>query len=175
MPRRILNRLLPSQATLRQRWYLRPFDALLHDPSLWSTHRRNTTRAMALGILIAFIPFPAHTFLAGLAAIYFRVNVPVAILASWITNPITIGPLYYGCYRLGLLLMGKQATTDREGFFSINLGHLLEDVGEPLLVGCLVSGVAIAGLAYWSVNRLWVWHVRRRFSRRRNLLRTPQP
>jgi uncharacterized protein (DUF2062 family) len=116
-----------------------------------------------------------HTFLAGVTAIYFRINVAVAILASWITNPITIGPLYYGCYRLGLLLMGRQATTDREGFFSINLGNLLEDVGEPLLLGCLVSGVAIAGLAYWSVNRLWVWHVRRRFSRRRNLLRTPQP
>lgn len=130
---------------------------------------------MALGILIAFIPFPVHTFLAGVTAIYFRINVAVAILASWITNPITIGPLYYGCYRLGLVLMGRQATTDREDFFSINVGNLLEDVGEPLLVGCLVAGVAIAGLAYWSVNRLWVWHVRRRFSRRRTLLRTPQP
>lgn len=174
MPRRILRKILPSQATLRDRWFLRPFDALLHDPSLWSTHRRNTTRSLALGIFIAFIPFPVHTVLAGVSAIYLRTNVPVAILASWITNPITFGPLYYGCYRLGLLLSGKQATTDREGFSGIGVGNMLEDIGEPLLLGCLVAGAAISGLCYWSVNRLWVWYVRRRFGRRRSLARKAQ-
>jgi uncharacterized protein (DUF2062 family) len=167
MPRKFLRRVLPSQATIRQQWFLRPFKALLHDPALWATHRRNVLRALALGIFICFIPFPVHTALAAITALYLRVNVPVAILASWISNPLTFGPMYYGAYRLGVVILGSSAEADPAQFSGGELDSPLLDIWPPLLVGCLISGLILALLSYWLLNRLWVWRVRRRFQRRR--------
>ncbi len=166
MPRKFLRRILPSQATIRKQWFLRPFNALLHDPALWATHRRNVLRAMALGIFICFIPFPIHTALAAVTALYFRVNVPVAILASWISNPLTFGPMYYGAYRLGVFLLGASADAGPAQFSGGELDSPLHDIWQPLLLGCLVLGFGIAMIAYWVLNRLWVWQVRKRIRSR---------
>ena len=103
MPRRFLRNVLPSQANLKKRWFLRPFSALLHDPALWATHRRNVLRALALGIFISFIPFPVHTAMAAIVALYLRVNLAVAVLASWLSNPVTFGNAVDLLVRRGVL------------------------------------------------------------------------
>jgi len=166
MPRKFLNRVLPSQAKIRQQWFLRPFKALLHDPALWATHRRNVLRALALGIFICFIPFPIHTALAAVTALYLRVNVPVAILASWISNPLTFGPMYYGAYRVGVLMLGSSAQADPAQFSEGRLHSPFLDIWPPLLLGCVVSGLTLALVTYWLLNRLWIRRVRRRIRRR---------
>jgi len=112
MPRRLLERVLPQRQVVLQRRFLRPFRALLHDPALWALHRRNVLRAMAVGIVSAFVPIPGQTALAGVLAIYFRVNIPVALLASMISNPLSMGPLYYGAYRLGLVVLGERSSVE---------------------------------------------------------------
>ena len=166
MPRRTLSRILPQRADIMRRWFLRPFRAVLHDPALWATHRRNVLRAMTVGILICFIPFPVHTALAGIVAVVMRINLPVAILASWISNPLTFGPIYYGAYRVGLLVLGMPPD---DGGIEFTTAGIAEDLGrawEPLLVGCVVSGVGLAALSYVVLNRLWIYLARRRFHRR---------
>lgn len=168
MPRQFLRRVLPNPAKLKQQWFLQPFRALLHDPALWATHRRNVLRALALGIFICFIPFPVHTALAGVTALYLRINVPVAILASWLSNPVTFGPMYYGAYRLGLALLGSPPAVARSEFSMPQLDVLIQDIWQPLLVGCLVAGTSLSVGAYWLLNRLWIWQVRRRLRRRRD-------
>lgn len=167
MPRQFLRRVLPDPAKLRQRWFLRPFRALLHDPALWATHRRNVLRSLALGIFICFIPFPVHTALAAVTALYLRINVPVAILASWLSNPLTIGPMYYGAYRLGLAVTGSSTGISRSEFSVDHLEALAEQVWQPLIVGCLIAGSTLSLLAYWVLNRLWIRQVRRRLRRKR--------
>lgn len=167
MPRRFLRRVLPSQAAIRRQWFLRPFSALLHDPAIWATHRRNVLRALALGIFICFIPFPVHTALAAVTALYLRVNVPVAILGSWMSNPLTFGPMFYGAYRVGVLLLGDPAEAEPGQFSAGGPASLVSDIWPPLLLGCLVCGLTLALLSYWVLNRIWVWRVRRRFRTRR--------
>lgn len=166
MPRRILHKVLPSHSQVRRQWFLRPFRALLADPALWATHRRNTLRAMAVGLFIAFIPFPIHTVLAGLIALYLRVNIPVAILASWVSNPLTFGPIYYGCYVLGRALLRQPPDSDPGSFSMDTLGEELAEIWEPLLLGCLVAATVTTAISYWGLNRFWIWHVRRRLHRR---------
>lgn len=167
MPRRFLRNVLPSQANLKKRWFLRPFSALLHDPALWATHRRNVLRALALGIFISFIPFPVHTAMAAIVALYLRVNLAVAVLASWLSNPVTFGPMYYGAYRLGVAMLGSSPAAARTDFSIGDMTGLFLNVWQPLLLGCLVAGSTLALVAYWVLNRLWIRQVHRRLRLRR--------
>jgi uncharacterized protein (DUF2062 family) len=170
MPRRVLDKILPHHSVVRKQWFLRPFRALLGDPALWATHRRNVLRAMALGILISFIPFPIHTAMAAMTAVYLRVNIPVAILASWFANPVTMGPLYYAGYRLGLVLLGQPTMSGSVEFSLAYISDHLDEVWAPLLLGCLVLGIACAFACYALANWLWIKTLRKRFRRRRTAL-----
>ena len=60
MPRRLLQKLIPDPASLKGRWFLRPFGDRLVDPQLWTLHRRGVTYAFGVGLAISFIPFPGH-------------------------------------------------------------------------------------------------------------------
>ena len=89
-----------------------------------------------------------------------------AILSSWASNPLTFGPIYYGCYVLGRWLLGEESDGNPDTFSMDTLGDELSEVWEPLLLGCLVAGTATVAVSYWTLNRLWIWHVRRSFHRR---------
>ncbi len=166
MPRRLLERVLPQRQVVLQRRFLRPFRALLHDPGLWALHRRNVLRATAVGIVSAFVPIPGQTALAGVLAIYFRVNIPVALLASMISNPLSIGPLYYGAYRLGLVVLGERSSVEAAPPLPDGAFRELGEVLAPLLVGCGLFAVSFATLAWVLINWLWVSTIRRRLRQR---------
>ena len=60
----------------------------------------------ALGMFIALTPTVGfQMIIAIILATVARVNKVAAALLCWITNPLTMWPIYYGCYRLGLLIM----------------------------------------------------------------------
>lgn len=167
MPRRVLDKFLPHHSVVSEQWFLRPFRALLGDPALWSTHRRNVLRAMTVGIFISFIPFPIHTAMAAMLALYLRINIPVSILASWFANPITMGPLYYGAYRLGLILLGQSPLQGSVEFTLTYISDHIDELWAPLLLGCLVVGIACASTCYAILNWLWIRRLRRRYRLRR--------
>jgi uncharacterized protein (DUF2062 family) len=166
MPRRYLKRVLPQRHTVREQWFLRPFRALLHDPALWALHRRNVLRATTVGIVAAFVPFPGQTALAGVLAVYFRCNVPVALLVSMLSNPVTIGPMYYGAYRLGLLLLGRPPVGDSPELELAGIWSQWDDILVPLLLGCAIMATLIALAARWLLNWLWVTSTRREMNQR---------
>ena len=60
MPRRLLQKITPDPASLRDLWLLRPFGERLADPQLWTLHRRDVTYAFGAGLAICFIPLPVH-------------------------------------------------------------------------------------------------------------------
>jgi uncharacterized protein len=169
MPRKFLNRVLPARAYLRDQWFLRPFDVLLHDPALWATHRKNVLKAFALGLFSCFLPIPGQTILPTLIALWWRVNLPVTVVASWIANPVTSGPLYYACYRLGSWILGVPPGSFRIEF---SLEWLWSEIGriwQPLLLGCLLMGVVVTTVAVFVLNAIWIRASRRQFQERRRL------
>src|SRR5688572_29007694 len=148
MPRRILKKILPNRHTLSQRWYLRPFGALLKDPVYWSVHRKGVLKAFALGLFICFIPLPIHLLVPPIAAFALRANVPVTMITLFVTNPLTYVPTFFTVYWVGAQLMGIPMAPFH---FSLEWEWVetqLLQIWKPLLLGCFVTAVLTAGTGY---------------------------
>jgi uncharacterized protein (DUF2062 family) len=166
MPRRLLQKLIPDPASLKGRWFLRPFGDRLVDPQLWTLHRRGVTYAFGLGLAISFIPFPGHMLLACMLGVLFRLNIPVACAATFVVNPFTIVPLYYCAYRVGAALLQEP----RHHFHFVPslhwLRHGLTPVWRPFFLGCLVCGIVTGFLGWLILEWVWRWQVRSRYRAR---------
>ena len=61
-------------------------------------------RAVCVDCVWALLPLPIQTLLALLTAVLFRANLPVTIVAVWISNPLTMIPLYGTGFLIGAYL-----------------------------------------------------------------------
>jgi len=179
MPRKLLRRILPGAHRVRAERSLRPFGERLHNGNLWHLNRRSVARAVAVGLFCAFVPIPGQTVLAAAVAIVAGCNLPIAVVLVWISNPVTIGPLFFAAYKVGAWLLDE---TPRRIHFEATLEWLLTrlvDVWEPFLLGCLVMGTASAILGQLTVRVIWRIHViqswRERRARRRAGAARPAP
>lgn len=167
MPRRVIRKYLPHPERVRRHKHLRLFGERLHEPNLWHLNRASVSRAVAIGLFMAFIPIPFQMVPAALGAILFAANLPMAVALVWITNPLTMPPVFYFCYRVGAWLLDTPA---REFQFELSLawfGTELLRVWEPLLLGCLLTAITAAAAGYYAVRGLWRRHVRRDWEERR--------
>ena len=137
------------------RWYLAPFAHLLHDPNLWGIRRRNVVPAFAIGLFLVFIPLPGQTLVAVLLALLLRINLPVAALTTLISNPLTMGPIYYLGYRVGqrLLDLPRQPFTFEPSLEWLTGSFLA--IWQPLLLGAVLLGALAALLGYVALDLLW--------------------
>jgi uncharacterized protein (DUF2062 family) len=132
-----------------------PFRHLLHDPRLWAVRRRWVVPAFSLGLFIAFMPFPGHTLMAILGALALRINIPVAAVSTWASNPATMGPMYYLAYKLGAWLLN--ADVKKVGFeLSFDwVTHTFVTIWQPMLLGCVLLGATAAFVGYVTLDVLW--------------------
>lgn len=165
MPRRFFSRI--SADYLRKKgpdpWYLRVPGA---HPALFATRRRNIAGALALGLFIALLPVPGHTPLALAGALLLRVNLPVTLLATLVSNPLTYAPLFYVEYRLGAWLL---SVPPRSLNFEVSREFFLaglNGVWAPLFAGALVGGAVVALLAWIFTTLVWRWSTGLRYRRR---------
>ena len=172
---RRLRRLLPNKALLRQHPVLGKFGSWLSDPKIWRFQRASVALALALGLFIAWIPMPVQMLIAGALAIWLRINLPVAVAAVWVTNPLTAVPMFYTAYRLGHWILDDGLPMQPEPLHEISHWQwLLDAIGQtwaPFSLGCFILGCISALLGMIVVNILyWLsWrHTRyRRAGRRR--------
>lgn len=159
---------MPGKGELSREWYLRPFHALMHDPALWSLHRRGVTKAVAIGLFFAMLPIVGQMALAALLALWIRVNLPVAVISTWVTNPVTFVPVYYSAYRLGAMLLGMPTHPPTEAGITMQwVTDQLAMTWKPLMLGSALLAVAIALLGYFSLNLAWRISLAYRFRHRR--------
>ena len=168
MPRKFIRQYLPSPKELRRYSSLRfALGGRLHDPDVWHLNRRSASGAIALGLFVAWIPLPVQMLLAGILALLSRVNLPLSVLFVWVSNPLTMGPMYWFAWRLGALLLDQPRVAVR---FEPTFAWLTAELGNlwlPLGLGCLILGLASAAIGY-AVSRLfWRYHVIRTLLLRR--------
>ena len=167
MPKDLLRRYLPSASSVREISALRPVSKWLHEPEIWHLHRRSVSGAAFIGLFCAFLPIPFQMLVAAVLALAARCNLPLSVALVWITNPITMPPMFYFSYRLGAWLLDMQLQVET---IDLSWGWLTENlsqIGYPLLFGSLVCGW-VAGLTGMVVVRvLWRLHVVRRWRERR--------
>lgn len=122
--------------------------------------------AFAVGLTLMWLPLPLQTFLAALTALQVRANVPLSAALVWITNPITIPPMYFAAYQLGLLILGQSAP-EMDTWHWDNLDEILRTLWKPLFLGCGVMAAISAVVGYFAVNALWRFSVLRKRQRGR--------
>jgi uncharacterized protein (DUF2062 family) len=167
MPRRFFRRVSRSYLRKERPWYLKPFSAILEHPTFLSVSRRSVAGAIWVGLFIALLPIPGQTVLGFLLALLLRVNAPIATVTTWVTNPVTMGPVFYATYTLGRLILDIPPQS-----FAIELswnwvGDNFISIGKPLLLGSFISATLVASTGYVFVSVLWRLTVAARFRRRR--------
>ena len=153
--RSFLKRLLPEPHRIREHKHLRHFGSLLQDPNIWHVNRRSAAGGIATGLFCAFIPLPVHMIVAATLAILFRVNLPMAVVVTWITNPFTFAPIFLFAYKVGSWLLQEPV---RKIAFTLSIQWLQEifvQIWQPLLLGCVVLAVLSSLTGYFVVSLLW--------------------
>jgi hypothetical protein len=182
MPRKFFRRVMPSVDKVREVRVLSMFGDSLFHPSLWHLHRRSAAGGVAVGLFCGLIPGPLQMLGAGIACVLFRVNLPVALVTTLYTNPLTIVPLYLLAYEIGSFVMGTAgsqpvaAPPDWDWSKPLGsadaIGHWMIGLGPGLALGLFLLACLLAALGYIVVRALWSIHLRRAwYSRRRR--RTP--
>ena len=178
----------PTRSTSRR--HLRRF-------LIWLIRLRGTpqaiARGIAVGMVVAFTPtIGFQTLIALGTATLLNANRPVSIVPTWLTNPITIPPVYAFTYYLGSFFWPGPdpadvsramiaATKELESLdllaIRAQLGVFLDlglDVFMPMWIGGLMIGAVAAAVAYPLTLRTVV-RLRERRRRRRARRRSPGP
>ena len=161
MPRNLFKKYMPSHELIKGHKNLQFLGDKLHDPNLWHLHRQSVSMAFAVGLFCAWIPTPGQMALAAIGAFYFRANLPVAVALVWITNPITMPPLFYFAYLVGLLVLNLPAAT-----FSLD-AVLSGDILLPFLTGCLLIGIVCATVGYFGIDYFWRYYAANKWASRK--------
>ena len=131
----------------------------LQDPALWHINRRSCCLAVAIGMFCTFIPVPFQMVIAAFAAIVLHANILVAVPIVWISNPITIPPIFYFCYLIGAAMLDEEPG---QFDFQISFDWLLSglaDIWQPFLLGCFTVGAVSALVSYLLLSLLWRLHI----------------
>ena len=155
MPRKTIKRLMPDHKKIREHKHLRHLGSSLHDANLWHLNRHSACGAFAVGLFFAWMPVPMQMLLAAFGAVYFRVNLPLSVILVWISNPITMPPMFYGAYLLGASVLGVEK---QEFAFEISLQWLIDSIstiGPAMLLGCLICGVFSSLVGYAAMRLIW--------------------
>ncbi|WP_166831266.1 DUF2062 domain-containing protein [Thalassoroseus pseudoceratinae] len=121
---------------------------------------------MAIGVFIAMTPTVGLQIvivltLALLTGRLFYFNKPAALLMVYVSNPLTILPIYWTDYKIGTLFFKGNLTREMlanvlkyEGFeqWWQALVTLFVEIGRPMLAGSLILGSG-CGLATYLITR----------------------
>lgn len=136
---------------------------------------------IAVGMFVTFMPaIGLQMLLSVFIAWLLRANKLVGVPLVWLSNPVTIVPIYYPCYLLGCKLMGTAAVRDdwaklekswqaiqadstATWWNKVEFGwQSILDVLWPLSIGCVVVGLTAAILSYYvSLFAIRSYRIRR--------------
>ena len=185
MPRKFFRKYLPTHQSVRENRYLNRFGTFLQHPNLWHLNRHSVAGGVGIGLFAGLVPGPLQMLAAATLAVPLHVNLPVALVTTLYTNPITIGPLYFVAYEIGRLIVdgGNGRTTPPTFDFmlfaesaEIYLRWILS-LGKPLFIGLVTLAVSLGIIGYLGVQAAWRFHIvySWRQRRRERMARRAQP
>jgi uncharacterized protein (DUF2062 family) len=153
------------------RWFARHF----LDKTVWKPTRHTFAGGLAVGLFVMMLVIPGQMPLAMLLCGLMRVNIPIAIIACWITNPVTMAPVAwweveFGNWFIGVLGLGNPPPldwNDLEAMLNIlrEWAHgwdtLWEFFGKlkpwaaSLYIGGVMLGAMLAPVGYALSYLLW--------------------
>ena len=144
--------------SLRDTYVYRIIGDCIFDRRLWKIDMNSFSAGLSLGLFVAFTPtIPFQMLLCTIGAILFHVNLPVSLVACWITNPLTALPIYASAYWLGANLLQKSQWFE----FVLELFDLETRSGRfieqsfYLWTGSLIFSIAAALVGYIAPRYVW--------------------
>ncbi|NYT26924.1 DUF2062 domain-containing protein [Candidatus Thiodubiliella endoseptemdiera] len=162
--KKLFKHYTPSPNELKNHKYLGWLGKHLHASSLWNFNRKSAAKAFAVGLFCAFVPVPFQMLLAAPAAVIFNANLPLSIALVWITNPLTMPPIFYACYKLGAWVLGVGIEQD----FVMSLEYawqVFDTIWQPFLLGCLIVSVTSSVSGYFVIQFIYRYKAYKRANR----------
>ena len=177
--------LMPTPETLRNNRWLRWMGPMLNHPRLWHFSRKGIALGLALGIFFGLLIPVAQIPASATVAVLLRANLPMAVVSTLVTNPVTFGPVYYGAYRLGKWVLGEEDVSKTKAVTILEKAEAvpaategwserisawltyLGTVGKPLAVGLAILATVCGLTVYGLTSAIWV--LQTRWTRNRRL------
>lgn len=147
-----LQKYAPKKDTIQQQYkYLH----YLGGQDVWRFSCYSSARGVAIGLFWAMIPIPMQTIFSALTAIWLKANLPLAIIFVWVTNPLTMTPIYYLAYKLGSVLLDQEPQKITFEFSIQWLVQTFVHIWQPLMAGSLLLGCCAATIGNITILTLW--------------------
>lgn len=171
MPRKFFKKYLPSHESIQQNRFVGMFGKLLHHHNLWHLNRHSVAGGIAVGLFAGLIPGsnPVQFFFATMFAIVFKVNLPMAVLITLYSNPLTIVPIYLAAYAIGEFVIGNGTIKMPQVEFSILDKNIVEwipaiidwmaSLGKTLLTGISILAILLSVIGYFTAHSVWRLYV----------------
>ncbi|MEC7394261.1 MAG: DUF2062 domain-containing protein [Verrucomicrobiota bacterium] len=150
---------LPRRSNVHRYPILKWFSKTAYDRSyLWSFRGKTIIPALFWGLWIAMLPIVGLQMLVVfLLAILLRANLPVIVALQWISNPLTMGPIYFADYQIGMTFLGLVGVDYQRNkllkrnydWSDFNFSDLLAlvDTLPPMMIGGSIIGIFLGVVA----------------------------
>ncbi|WP_319381648.1 DUF2062 domain-containing protein [Thiomicrorhabdus sp.] len=127
------------------------------DPVYWAGDRKSFARAGFIGAFCMMLPVPFQMVLGSIFAYYLRANIPLATALAWITNPLTMWPIWYGGYVFGTWVLGTPDLFDQFGSIPLGSAQWFNEV-FPHIWQAFFFGNILLGILFGTIFYLLIAH-----------------
>lgn len=166
MPKDFIKKYMPDPHKLKDNKSLQFLGPLIHEPNLWHLNRHSVTKAFAIGLFWTFIPMPFQMVAAAFCALRLNANLPLSVVTVWISNPVTMPPIFYSQYLLGAWLLDIPPSPFEYQLSFTWLKSKIYEIGIPLYLGGILFSVFFSTLGYYLINWLWLKNTRHKWNKR---------
>ena len=125
----------------------------LFERDLWKPCRHTVAGGLSIGLFFAMSHIPLQSLVAAFFAMRLRVNIVFAVMGTWVTNPVTTLAIAVYQHKFGRWC--REAVSFEYPAFldaaELRVGGVVFHFGD-LLLGCVLSGLILGGLAYPVVH-----------------------
>lgn len=166
MIKNVIKRLFPKLDAVKEEKILKIFGPAVLQPNLWHINKKSVSRGFAIGAFCAFIPLPGQMVLAAFLSLTFAANLPISIILTWITNPLTYTPIFFFAYKIGSFFIATSIEPEITNE-KINLLSNIKYIWEPLFLGSIILAFVGSVISYLLIRIYWRYYVIKIWSKRK--------
>lgn len=150
-------RYLKHPRRLKKNALLRWFSRHFLNKRVWKPTQHTFAGGMAVGCFVTMQLFPGQMPLAIALAAAFRVNIPIALVVCWISNPATFVPIGMLEKEIGEWLLGILGDPSAVWLASLENQNLAKGLAYAhyMYTGGLVAGALLTPVSYVLTYALW--------------------